>query len=570
MILKILQVFQPLSCADFLFVGLLQSFAYVANHKQGCCVVQKALDYANEAQFEQLEKAILEHLRLLIDNPYGNYVVSHWVDVAHRHYKASRHQHLQQQQEQQQQQPSRVEIGGVDAAAHILAPVLFAYCFNKYSSNVVEKILRHCEADAKLALCEALLSGRAPSVVGAASNNNSPSHHSQPEAEAEDDDAAVLQHNNMLSLATHAFSNYVLQTALSIAPPLMFERLCAVLDTLAPMLSQHNIGRKVLARAEAVKQQQQLQQTVAGAVAPMVVIGTAATTTELSSPSMGHPRQRTAPSASSPQYHHRQLFHQSPFHDSNGNNSNSGFYSYHNAGGDESGALLARSPPYPSNHLGGLPPTAAVVGPSSRSPHHAAGGASSSNPRLNRTTGGHTPHQHHAGSKKSSAISSLGGSATTTAALVGGVNGEEKPSGCYWPLSPPHLQQQHSSLGHPEQQQQQHQQPGLFFASTAATTTAMAPLRTPPRAAHHHGNAGMPSAFSPSTVPRKLLNEEEDTPAGFHTTAATTKATAQAHVDPLASSPARGKGLNPQSASWSPSQPYQQWTQTRNGNTNTL
>ncbi|ELP95254.1 hypothetical protein EIN_430600 [Entamoeba invadens IP1] len=70
----------------FIFDGILgDSFVEICEHKHGCCVVQRCIDFGNRGQLNKLVDKVISNTLEIITDPYGNYVVQYIlkVDVDH-------------------------------------------------------------------------------------------------------------------------------------------------------------------------------------------------------------------------------------------------------------------------------------------------------------------------------------------------------------------------------------------------------------------------------------------------------------------------------------------------------
>jgi hypothetical protein len=57
---------------------VLANCLHVAQHRHGCCVLQRCIDYATPDKRQELALAVAEHGLSLSQNAYGNYVVQVW------------------------------------------------------------------------------------------------------------------------------------------------------------------------------------------------------------------------------------------------------------------------------------------------------------------------------------------------------------------------------------------------------------------------------------------------------------------------------------------------------------
>ena len=67
----------PRDSTDFIFEEAKKNCVRIANHKHGCCVLQKCLESGNGVQKGGLVVEVIANSKELVLNPYGNYVVQH-------------------------------------------------------------------------------------------------------------------------------------------------------------------------------------------------------------------------------------------------------------------------------------------------------------------------------------------------------------------------------------------------------------------------------------------------------------------------------------------------------------
>lgn len=139
----------------------------------GCCVMKKCLDRAEGAARQRVVDSILDSVLALVQDPYGNYVVQHLISTGHPRPTSS---------------PGRV----VDA----MRGQIFDLCLQKFSSNVLQKLLQICGERDRSKIVNELLSppGREPSEA-------------------------------VQTLLFHQFGNYVFQQALEVSKEPQFSLL---------------------------------------------------------------------------------------------------------------------------------------------------------------------------------------------------------------------------------------------------------------------------------------------------------------------------------------------------------
>ena len=252
---------------DTLFTAIQQNLVYVCQHKQGCCIMQKCLDFLNacaglspntsataatspagrgrkeeekEEQpaaaaaattggaqpssmdyFDRMSALLLPHVQELSVHPFGNYVVTRLVDVCY----------------------ARGSTATIDAIATVMQSDLVRMCTNKFASNVVEHILRHCSERRIRSICQALM----VKSTGEGKAATDPMTAVSP----------AVAHLPLTTVVMDSYGNYVVQTLLTVAP--VDELACEtsveggmlpVLQQLLPLLSSRNFGRKLETKTE--------------------------------------------------------------------------------------------------------------------------------------------------------------------------------------------------------------------------------------------------------------------------------------------------------------------------------
>ncbi|TPP43123.1 Pumilio-family RNA binding repeat protein [Leishmania donovani] len=226
-----------------LFQAIQQHLLYVCQHKQGCCIVQKCLDFLHACAglspslpsssgaveqmdyFERMAALLLPHVQELSTHPFGNYVVTRLVDVCY----------------------ARGSTATIDAVAAGMQRDLVQMCTNKFASNVVEHILRHCSERRIRLICQALMMPlahpSAPAVYASASTAAATN--------------AAIARLPLIIVVMDPYGNYVIQTLLTVAPvdELVSTRaegggMLPVLQQLLPLLSSRNYGRKLETKTE--------------------------------------------------------------------------------------------------------------------------------------------------------------------------------------------------------------------------------------------------------------------------------------------------------------------------------
>eukprot|EP01113_Clastostelium_recurvatum_P012865 TRINITY_DN1670_c1_g1_i3.p1 TRINITY_DN1670_c1_g1~~TRINITY_DN1670_c1_g1_i3.p1 ORF type:complete len:963 (+),score=229.06 TRINITY_DN1670_c1_g1_i3:227-2890(+) len=130
----------------------------VATHRHGCCVLQRCIDHASDSQKMQLMNEIIANALVLVQDPYGNYVVQYVLDLPFSGI-ASR--------------LARQFLGHV--------PILST---QKFSSNVIEKCLNVTDVPTRALLIQ-----------------------------------EIVEYDNLLYLLQDPYANYVIQTSLGMSEP---------------------------------------------------------------------------------------------------------------------------------------------------------------------------------------------------------------------------------------------------------------------------------------------------------------------------------------------------------------
>ncbi|KAH3732473.1 Armadillo-type fold [Pelomyxa schiedti] len=160
----------------------------VATHRHGCCVLQRCIDHASEDQKLQLVLEVVSNALTLVQDPFGNYVVQYVLDLP---------------------------LPGIRVAKG-LAEELQGYfaelAKQKFSSNVIEKIIQSGDSDAKSLVIQEI---------------------------TECLDQALLQ---------DPFANYVIQTALTYAEPSEHETLVEKINPHLILLQNTPYGKRIQAK----------------------------------------------------------------------------------------------------------------------------------------------------------------------------------------------------------------------------------------------------------------------------------------------------------------------------------
>ncbi|KAM0209631.1 hypothetical protein ACHAQI_006372 [Fusarium lateritium] len=173
--------------AQFIFDAVGENCIEVGTHRHGCCVLQRCIDHASGDQKIWLIRQITKHARILVQDPFGNYVVQYIIDLNEPLFT----------------EPIVLTFKGCIAKLSS----------HKFSSNVVEKCLRCAQPPSKDLIVDELL-------------------HKQ----------------EMERLLRDSFANYVIQTALEYATPHYKYRLVEAIRPILPQIRTTPYGRRIQAK----------------------------------------------------------------------------------------------------------------------------------------------------------------------------------------------------------------------------------------------------------------------------------------------------------------------------------
>jgi hypothetical protein len=165
-------------------VSQTNSCVEVATHRHGCCVLQRCIDHASDTQKLQLINEIIANALVLVQDPYGNYVVQYVLDLPFPGLAS---------------ELARRFIG------HI--PILST---QKFSSNVVEKCLGVADPHTRALIIQ-----------------------------------EVIEYDNLLYLLQDPYANYVIQTSLNVSEPMQHARLVEAIRPHLPALRNTPYGKRI-------------------------------------------------------------------------------------------------------------------------------------------------------------------------------------------------------------------------------------------------------------------------------------------------------------------------------------
>ncbi|KAJ1657213.1 hypothetical protein IWQ61_003348 [Dispira simplex] len=161
----------------------------VATHRHGCCVFQRCIDHASEPQKRQLVREVTVNGLLLVQDPYGNYVVQYVLDL---------------------ERPEFTNPLTRQFTHHV-----FALSVQKYSSNVIEKCIRLAENSTRRLLI-----------------------------------ADLLATPGLEQLLKDSYANYVIQTALDYADTEQRGQLVDVIRPLLPAIRNTPYGKRIQSKIQ--------------------------------------------------------------------------------------------------------------------------------------------------------------------------------------------------------------------------------------------------------------------------------------------------------------------------------
>lgn len=187
---KVLQRFEHAD-TQFIYDALTADCVAIATNKQGCCVLQRCLEYANDPQRHQMVSAIVQAALTLVQDPFGNYVVQYVLDGK--------------------------EVVVNDAIAELFLPHIVMLATNKFSSNVVEKVVKGCSNAAK-----------------------------------EKYVMTLFDQNTLMRLLRDDYGNYVVQTGLTEAPYHLAEQLVMCIRPIMHHIRNAPYAKKLEAKMDLV------------------------------------------------------------------------------------------------------------------------------------------------------------------------------------------------------------------------------------------------------------------------------------------------------------------------------
>lgn len=174
---------------QFIYNAVAAHCVEVATHRHGCCVLQRCVDHASDQQRIQLVQEITYNALTLVQDPFGNYVVQYILDLNDARFTEA---------------VVRQFVGNVCLLS-----------VQKFSSNVIEKCIRVCDASTRRQLVEELLN------------------------------RARLE-----KLLRDSFANYVVQTALDYSDPIQRGQLVDCIRPILPMIRNTPYGKRIQSKLQ--------------------------------------------------------------------------------------------------------------------------------------------------------------------------------------------------------------------------------------------------------------------------------------------------------------------------------
>jgi hypothetical protein len=178
---------------QFIFDAVGNNCIEVGTHRHGCCVLQRCVDHASGEQKLWLIQKITENAPILVQDPFGNYVVQYIIDLNISEFT----------------EPLVERFRGS----------ICQLSRHKFSSNVIEKCLRCSQDPSKDMIVE-----------------------------------EMLLPGEIERLIRDSFANYVVQTALEYSTPAVKYRLIEHIRPILPAIRQTPYGRRIAAKVQTYDQ----------------------------------------------------------------------------------------------------------------------------------------------------------------------------------------------------------------------------------------------------------------------------------------------------------------------------
>jgi len=182
---------------QFIYDAVAMDCVNIAMNKQGCCVLQRCLEFASPEQHASLVTTVLDSALNIVQDPFGNYVLQYVLETD--------------------------DVSVNDRIGYLFLGHLIALGVNKFSSNVLEKVLRRSSQALKDKYCEGL---------------------SDPQTAAR--------------LVSDDFGNYVVQTALTTGSPGAVDGLVQTIRPLMHMIRNAPYAKKLESKLEIIAKKGQM------------------------------------------------------------------------------------------------------------------------------------------------------------------------------------------------------------------------------------------------------------------------------------------------------------------------
>ena len=170
--------------SQFIFDAVGAHCVTVGTHRHGCCVLQRCLDHAAGYQKAQIISQIVANSFALVQDPFGNYVLQYIVDIG--------------------------EPVFTDPLIFSFKGSIALLSKQKFSSNVIEKLIRGSKLPMRRVMIEEMLQG-----------------------------------DELHKMVTDQYANYVIQTALDFGDPEIKQELVEAIRPLLPSIRGNPCGRRI-------------------------------------------------------------------------------------------------------------------------------------------------------------------------------------------------------------------------------------------------------------------------------------------------------------------------------------
>lgn len=160
--------------AQFIFNAVGRDAIIVGTHRHGCCVLQRCVDHATSQQRDVLVSQVINSAHVLVQDPFGNYVLQYILDLLNHGY--------------------------IHDLCQTLLGEYVPFSRQKFASNVIEKLLKVASPEDRISIISEL----------------------------------VQNTTDFQNLLRDQFGNYVIQTALDVASD---ELLRVLIDGIRPSIN---------------------------------------------------------------------------------------------------------------------------------------------------------------------------------------------------------------------------------------------------------------------------------------------------------------------------------------------